>query len=271
MSDGGLQPEPEDPGTADAEAVSRDEESPHDQPDPGIVRRFFGGLMALVLWPFLAVASKIPRTSAIGDRMIRSGYRLKYKLSNADVLLNVIYDDDVVIPKAAYLDTDEGEYRTKDGHTATTDGEGHHPYLMDQSVPVQWTLAHNSETLSPVQAYIAHQRERGRYVQRETEDGDTEVYVAADVPDDADSVVLDFEKAWEMYWQQVDSEDLEEQYDLGYQAGLEGPKRLWLYVLGAFVGGMLAVVALLFVATRFLTGGGGGGTIIGLLAPLGVV
>lgn len=258
------------------------EETPEDQhpPDrsdrngPGLIGRMFQGFWLVVLkllWP----VKKIPGTSAIADSAIVMAYQLKRATSGADAIINEVHSDGVVIPRAGYWDADEQGFVTKQGRVAKLEKEGHKPYAIHGKVPVTWTLPVTKEAFSPVQAAAVKQRDLGRWIELKKQDmsddlaawmdGDKDVLLGVRPGRD---IILSWERIWEMYFQQIDDEDLQTQYDLGYIAGMEGQNRLWLIVLGSFVAGGIFAGIIVAVFLWLSGGGGGGAGIIAAVAPL---
>lgn len=219
----------------------------------------FWQLFLKLLWPIKV----IPKTSAIADMVIVGGYQLKKATSGCDAVVNQVYGDRMVIPRAGWYDAEEEGYVTKNGDVAKVEGEGIAPYSLHGKVPVVWTLKATKEAFDPVAAAAARQRDIGRWIEQKRE-GDTDVFLGVRPGKD---IVLNFERVWEMYMQQIDDEDLQTQYDLGYIAGMEGQNRLWLIVLVSFVAGMILTGALIFVFLKF-GGSGGGAGIVSVVAPI---
>ncbi|WP_435360401.1 hypothetical protein [Haloarchaeobius sp. DFWS5] len=210
--------------------------------------------------PLLAMLRFIPKTSILGDKLIQAGYNVKKKTSNADVLVNSIYGDGMVIPRAGYWNSSTQQYETNNGETYSAKGEGQRPYHMNGKTPVVWSLRGTAETFAPVQAYAATQRKLGNWIARKRSDGSQEIYVGGNPPDGADGLILDWDAVWEMYFQQVDQGDLDKQYDLGRMEEMDenSGKQALLYLL-TYIGGIASALVIIWFLTEFVSGGGGGG------------
>jgi len=229
------------------------------------------GFVKLVTLPFVLLLSRIPKTSAIADSVIRAGYQLKFKMSRADVIVNVIYGDGVVIPRAGYYNSAEQRYETKNGEHVKVDGD-HRPRQMHGRTKVVWTLARTGEAFDPLQAYAVTQRKLGRWVSNKKADGSTDIVVGADPPDPQNCIALDWDAVWDAFFQQIEQKDLEKQYDLGRMEEMDDSsgKRALMYVLLYAAGIASALVAVWFLSEMVGTGGGGGGggTFLGSLKGL---
>ncbi len=215
--------------------------------------RVFGFMLAsLVMRP-------IPRSGALADSLIEKGVNLKKNATGADALGFSMYGDRKVVPQAAHWDSEETKYVTTNGEDYSAKAEGHTPYRLF-GVDVFFTLRESAEVLDPIQAYCAAQREIGDWAAwvRESDDK-RQIVLGADPPDGTDGVVLDFNKVWEQYYQKITQEDLERQNKIGRLAELddEAKTRVVLMVLGAFVGGMLAVIIILWALNNVIADSSG--------------
>ncbi|WP_323190752.1 hypothetical protein [Halostella sp. PRR32] len=232
-----------------------------DVEDSGSSLRALGtGVKKLVTAPVYKVLRYIPKSGNIADGMIKGGMNMKRKVTGADALVMAAYGDRQVYPRAARWNSEETEYQTLNGESYSAAGEGHSPYQMFGQVPVVWTLRESAEVFEPVQAYLAAERDLGRYAERPMADGGKDVLVDAQAPGGADGLVLSWEKAFEMHYQKITQEDLEEQNDLGRMAEMDdGGNKFAFYLIGAVVLGVALTLAILFAMNKFIAGGGGGG------------
>jgi hypothetical protein len=202
----------------------------------------------------------IPKSSGVADRLIASGFNLKQNATGADALVMSAYGDNQVIPRPASVNSAETQYETANGEKYSFEGEGHSPYHMF-GVPVVFTLRESAEVFEPIQAYLASQREQGNWVSflRDSDDV-TQIRVGSGISEDGelDGRVLNWNKAWEQYFQKITQEDLEDQHRLGRLAELDSDAkmRVVFYVIGAFLGGIATMLVILFILDQ-ITGSSG--------------
>jgi len=203
----------------------------------------------------------IPKTGAVADQLIRSGMNLKKNVTGADALVFSAYGDRKVIPQPASWDSDQTRYVTSNGEQYSAKGEGHNPYHLE-GVPVVFTLRASAEVFEPIQAHLANLREYDSWVSYiRDQDDKREILMGQNMPDpDADGMVLNWNKAWEQHYQKIDQEDLQEQHRLGRLAELDSDAKMKvvLIALGCFVGGIVAMLGILFILDQL---GGTSGTI----------
>lgn len=233
------------------------------------------GFVTLVTMPFVLLLAPVPKTSVIADKLLRAGYTAKFKMSKADVIVNVIYGDGVVVPRAGYWNSKRNRYETRNGEHVKMEGE-QSPRHMYGRTKVVWTLARSGEAIDPVQAYAVTNRKLGRWISKENQDGSTDILVGADPPDSEETTALDWDAVWDAFFQQIDQEDLEKQYDLGRMEEMDDSsgRRALMYVI-IFAAGIAFALAIVWFLTEMVGtgggGGGGGGTFLGALKGLGAV
>jgi len=226
----------------------------------GSLRALGAGFKKLVTTPVYKVLRHVPKSGNIADGMIKGGMNMKRKVTGADALVMTAYGDRQVYPRAARWNSENTEYQTLNGESYSAAGVGHAPYHLFGQVPVVWSLRESAEVFEPVQAYLAGQRDLGRWTEVPMADGGKDVLVDAQAPNDADGLVLSWEKAFEMHYQKTTQEDLEEQHDLGRMAEMDDSgNKMAFYLIGAVVLGVALTLGILFVMNKFIASGGGGG------------
>ncbi|SFR34162.1 hypothetical protein [Halogeometricum limi] len=182
------------------------------------------------------ILSIVPKSGALGDKLIDAGYKTKLKTTDADTIVNVIYGDGVVIPRAAEWRTTENEYRLGDGKAYKTDQLAS-PRLVNGKYPTVWALAESAEVMDPLAAYAAGQRRRGNYQQHLRTDG-----AGKDVAIDAetegyDGRALSFRDAYRLFGSNVSQEDMNLQATRAKLAELDWSRKEQVVLLLAFAGG----------------------------------
>jgi hypothetical protein len=259
----------EEPGEEEAESSSWSETAKSGLGSMG------SGLVTLVTMPFVLLLAPIPKSSVFADKLLRAAYTAKYKMSKADVIVNVIYGDGVVVPRAGYWNSERKRYETKNGEHVKMEGE-HSPRHLYGRTKVVWTLSRTGEAMDPIQAYAVTQRKKGRWMSKTNEDGSTDILVGADPPDSEETTALDWDAVWDAFFQQINQEDLEKQYDLGRMEEMDDSsgRRALMYVI-IFAAGIAFALAIVWFLTEMVGtgggGGGGGGTFLGALRGFGTI
>ncbi|WP_226043508.1 hypothetical protein [Natrinema sp. DC36] len=226
----------------------------------GFVTASVKAVAMLLIVPVLFVLKFIPRSQRLGDALVKAGYNLKKDLARSDVLVFSAYGDRAVFPRGASIQSEEKEYHTTNGEKYSFDAEGHNPYYLFGEIPIVFSLRGSAEVFEPIQAYIANRREAGSWV--ETGEGeDKQILIDGKPPGDADGLVLNWNKAWEMYYQKVSQKDLQDQFDIGRLTELSkgAQLKIALLVIGAFIGGAVFMLAIFWFIDNQMGGGGGGG------------
>ena len=231
------------------------------------------GPLANVGWTFTFVLASlvlraIPRSEALADSLIESGLNLKKNATGADAIALSAYGDRKVTAQPSWWQSEGTKYETANGEEYSAKSEGHMPFNM-YGVDVIFTLRKSAEVFEPIQAYLAAQKEIGNWAAWVREEDDKrQAVIGSDPPDGADGMVLDWNKAWEEYYQKITQEDLERQNKIGRLAELgdEAKTRVVLLVLGAFVAGMVAVLVIMWILSNFIADSSG---TISLFAGLG--
>lgn len=134
------------------------------------------GFAIFVKTLFLAPLSKVPK---IGPQMaaglIKLGYKLRLK--KGDVIVNVIYEDGVVKPRAGQYQSEKTAFETDNGEIFYAKGIGYDPKRLEGEIPVVWALRAGSEITEPLEAAIANARQLGRFQQFTQPGGDPDVAV----------------------------------------------------------------------------------------------
>lgn len=120
----------------------------------------------------------VPKSGAIGDSLMTAGAKIKKK--RGDVLLNVIYGDGVVVPRAATWQSEERVFETPNGEEFSARGIGFDPKRLNGKVPVVWALRAGSEVTEPLEAAIANARKLGRFQPFTRASGESDVAVDID-------------------------------------------------------------------------------------------
>ena len=274
MSESELQPTNEDADPLEDSEDAESESSSWSESAASGLSSAGRGFLTLVTMPFVYLLAPVPKTSVFADKLIRAGYTAKSKMSKADVIVNVIYGDGVVVPRAGYWNSKRKRYETKNGEYVTMEGEQSPRHLYGRT-KVVWTLARTGEAIDPVQAYAVTQRKVGRWMSKTNEDGSTDILVGADPPDSEETTALDWDAVWDAFFQQIDQEDLEKQYDLGRMEEMDDSsgRRALMYVILFAAGNAFALAVVWFLTEMVGTGGGGGGggTFLGAIQGLGAV
>lgn len=177
---------------------------------------------ATLVYAFVAgILAKIPKTGAIADALIVFGYKFKKKVTGADVLVNTIYGDGVVLPAAGYWQSNESEYKTENGERFSAKGIGFDPKLIGGKVPVVWALREGREVTEPLEAYMGTQRRLGNYEPHMRADGGTDVAIDGETAG-YDGRALSFRDGWDLFGSKVSQEDMDLAEKRGKIAELEG-------------------------------------------------
>ena len=177
---------------------------------------------SLLVYAFLAgILARIPKTGALADAIIISGYKFKKKITKADVIVHSIYGDGVVLPSAGYWHSDESEYRTENGEKFSAGGIGFNPKYVGGKVPVVWALREGREITEPLEAYMGTQRRLGNYEPHVRADGGRDVAIDAETAG-YDGRALSFRDGWHFFGSKVTQEDMDLQEKRGKIAELEG-------------------------------------------------
>ncbi len=224
-----------------------------------LVRQFFDLFRVLTFTLSSIVMRAIPKSGALADSIIETGVNLKKNATGADALVFPAYGDKKVVPQAANWHSKETKYVTSNGEEYSAKGSGHSPYRLF-GVDVVFTLRESAEVFDPVQAACAAQREIGDWAAwvRQS-DNKRQVVLGGNPPDGTDGWVLDWNKVWDQYYQKITQEDLERQNKIGRLAELddEAKTRVVLMVLGAFIGGIVACLVVLWAASNLIADASG--------------
>jgi hypothetical protein len=185
-----------------------------------ILAKALGGWGKLLYAFFAGVLRFVPRSGKIADGAIISAYKFKKKVTNADVLVNTIYGDGVVIPSAGYWQSDELGYKTENGERYSARGIGFDPKLIGGKVPVVWALREGREITEPLEAYMGGQRRRGRYEPHLRPDGGRDIAIDAETRG-YDGLALSFRDGWRFFGSKVTQEDMDLAEKRGKIAELE--------------------------------------------------
>jgi hypothetical protein len=258
---------------------------------PALILSLLGGIA-------FGILGKIPKRTAVYQKMIKMGYTALYKKTDAHVVANTVYGDGKLIPRPAEHDKETGHLETNNGEwwTATS---GLRPVRIGD-VPVVTGVADHHELVDPVAARIAEAADMGpsRYVRTTRTAEGVEPAAIADTPgaddatnghavadgsggvqpaipcefddiwldtsnpvDDNDGMIVSMSKAYELHWDQGSSEEMENQETRGMLAVQETGnerKTAMIYLL-IFLGGMAAAWGLLGPLAGAVGGAGGGG------------
>jgi hypothetical protein len=224
-----------------------------------VLGRAFDGVRLLVFTVGSLILRPIPKTGKLADSLIRSGVNLKKNTTGADALAFSMYGDQKVVPQAAYWQSKHKRYDTANGEEYSAAAEGHNTYNLF-GVPIVFSLRKSADVFEPIQAYLASQREIGNWAGWvRNSDDKRQIVMGADPPDGEDGMILDWNKAWEQYYQKVDQENLHEQHRLGRLAELdrESQKLLVMVAIGCFIGGIAISLIFLYVLNNFIAGQNG--------------
>ena len=224
---------------------------------------WFAGVYAFVA----GMLSKWPRKVDLADKYIRKAYDFKRRVSGADVLVNVIYGDGMVVPRAGYWQSKEMEYHTENGEKFSARGVGFDPKRIAGKVPVVWALRESAEITEPLEAYMGGQRRLGNAQPHVRTDGGDDIAVHAETAG-YQGRALSFADGWRLFGSKVTQEDMDLQEKRGKLAELDsdGMSSEVKLVL-AFVGGALLAWFGPALALKILGGADAGSMLSGL--PMG--
>ncbi|MUV57228.1 hypothetical protein [Halogeometricum sp. CBA1124] len=230
-----------------------------------VARVILDGWAVFVLTLFFKILSFVPKSGVLGDKFIDAGYKLKLKTTSADTIINVIYGDGMVIPRAAEWHTTENEYRLNDGKAYKSD-QLTAPRLVNGKYPTVWTLAEAAEIMDPIAAYTAGQRRRGNYDQHLRTDGaGKDVAIHAET-EGYDGRAISFRDAYRLFGSNVSQEDMNLQATRAKLAEIDFSTRQQVMMVLIFAGGVALGLFGPALAQSIAGGGGGGG--IGVSLPL---
>jgi hypothetical protein len=226
----------------------------------GVLLRQIVDLLGVLAFTFSSILLRlIPKSGALADSLIETGVNLKKNATGADALVFPAYGDKKVVPQAANWQSDGTKYVTNNGEEYSAKGSGHTPYRLF-GVDVVFTIRESAEIFDPIQAACAAQREIGDWAAwvRES-DNKRQIVLGANPPDGSDGWVIDWNKVWDQYYQKITQEDLERQNKIGRLAELddEAKTRVVLLVLGAFIGGIIACLVVLWAASNLIADSSG--------------
>lgn len=236
------------------------------------------GFMALVLnglkAPFVGFWKRVKGGTTLAESIIVAGYKIRLR-RKGDVIVNVIYEDGVVKPRAATYNSDGPYFETDSDEKFYAGGLGYSPKRMAGKVPVVWAMSIGSEITEPLEAPIAQARRIGQDTEVERHDGKDDIAVELDPSTAAQDAVADgglkamdgwavsFREAFELFGSKVTNEELNQQEERGFLAAMNfrrGDTWKWLLaVLGAFALGLFGPSLAASIAGGAASGGGGGG------------
>ena len=238
------------------------------------VARVGGGLGTALgsIWLLFATFGYVllrytPKTGGIADAFLNAGHKMKLKATGADVLVNVIYPDGVVVPRAGFWNSDEASYIADNGESFSAKGIGFDPKRVNGKFPVVWALREGAEVTEPLEAYISGQRKLGNWEQYARSDGGRDVAVDAWTPG-ADGRALSFFDGWRLFGSKVTQEDMNLQAQRAKLAELDGQMSDGIKMVLVGAGGLVLGMFGPALATKLA--GGASGAIGGGL-PLGFV
>lgn len=216
-----------------------------------------GIIESLLLGPFIGFWKRMKGGASLGESLLIAGYKMRLR-SNGDAIMNVIYEDGVVKPRAANYHSDGTYFETENGEKYSARGIGFNPRRMAGKVPLVWALRTSSEVTEPLEAPIARARKMGSFELMERPDGNQDIAVDIDpnsmdrpqsqaVADggvaNKDGTVISFREGFELFGSKVTQEDMQNQEDRGKLAALDWTdqggvmtilKYILLFLAGAF-------------------------------------
>ena len=231
-----------------------DPEEAQENAKPGWLQHLQNMAYLLFVVPVVNFLKFIPKTENLADPLIIAGFNLKKQLGRADAINLSIYGDNQVIPRAEKWNSVDSQYVTTNGERYKAESEGHRQYYLFGQIPITISLRAAAEVFEPIQAAVADVRDRGSWMEITRKDGTKDVVMDMRPPEDSDGFLLSYEKAWEMYFQKIDQEDLTTQFKLGKLTELDGSSQMKIVamVLGAYIGGIATMIAILWILNRFL-------------------
>jgi hypothetical protein len=217
------------------------------------------GFLSLVIGgvasPFVGFWKRMKGGASIGESFIIAGYKMRLR-NGGDAIVNVIYEDGVVKPRAATYNSEGSYFETDNGERFSARGIGYNPRRMAGKVPVVWGMRIGSEVTEPLEAAIARARRQGNFEAFDRPDGNNDV--ALDVEPTSvhnggrsqaladggqkqmSGLVVSFREGYELFGSKVTNEDMERQETRGKLAALDFQQSdTWKWVLG-----LLAAMAL---------------------------
>ena len=221
-------------------------------------------LFASVGYVFLA---KVPKTGGLADAFLNAGHKMKMKATGADVIANVIYPDGVVVPRAAWWNSDEMSYKTDNGETFSAEGIGFDPKRVNGKFPVIWALREGAEVTEPLEAYVGTQWRLGNWHEYARSDGGADIAIDATTPGAAGRA-LSFRDGWRLFGSKITQEDMSLQAQRAKLAELDGQMSDGLKLVLVGAGGL--VIGMFGPALAAKLAGGASGAVGGGI-PLGFV
>lgn len=253
-----------------------------DNPDPDSTGEKIGALIAGFLAhaanglskPFIGFWKRMKGGATIAESLLVAGYKIRLR-RKGDVIVNVIYEDGIVKPRAAQYNSDGPYFETDNDEKFYAGGLGYSPKRIAGKVPVVWAMSIGSEITEPLEAPIAQARRLGQDAQVERHDGKEDIAVELDPNQSAQSAMADgglpamngwavsWREAFELFGSKVTNEELNQQEERGFLAAMNfrrGDTWKWLLaVLGAFALGLFGPSLAASIAGGAASGGGGGG------------
>jgi hypothetical protein len=229
--------------------------------------------------PFVGFWKRMKGGASLGESLIVAGYKLRLR-NGGDAIVNVIYEDGVVKPRAANYNSDGSYFETDNGERFSARGIGYNPRRVAGKVPVVWAMRIGSEVTEPLEAAIARSRRQGHFDELERPDGKDDIAMDVDptnvhnhagsngaVADGGvqqmDGTVLSFREGYELFGSKVTKEDMDRQEKRGKLAALdfkESDTWKWiLAILGAAALGMFGPEIAMQLGGAAASGAGGAG------------
>jgi len=232
------------------------------------------------LAPFVAFWTLMKGGASIGESLIVAGYKIRLR-RGGDVIMNVIYEDGLVKPRAATYHSDGSYFETDNDERFSARGIGYNPRRIAGKVPVVWGLRIGSEITEPLENAIARARQRGTYESFEGAEGERDLAVNLDpttihngpgaVADGGvaamDGLTISFREGFELFGSKVTNEDLKLQETRGKLAALDWNNNdTWKWILAVLLAMALGLFGPSLAAS--IAGGTAGGVGGGISIPL---
>ena len=232
----------------------------------GLAKAFKSVWLLFATFGYLLL-NKTPKTGGLADGLFNAAHKMKLKATGADVICNVIYPDGVVIPRAAWWQSDESAYLTDRGEKFSAKGIGFDPKRLNGKFPVVWALREGSEITEPLEAYMGTQRRVGNWQTYARSDGGQDIAVDAVTPG-ADGRALSYSDGWRLFGSKITQEDMNLQAQRAKLAELDGQMSDGLKMVLVGAGGL--VLGMFGPALAAKLAGGASGAIGGGI-PLGFI